>query len=82
MNRILDHHVTLIVDTVVAGIFNLEVVLFLIWHTPKRIKKIGSIPLKNGDQIVLWILSILDYLVIAGLALLMIAGGASLIKGI
>ena len=82
LNRILDHHVTLIVDTVVAGIFNLEVVLFLIWQTPKRIKKIGSIPLKNGDQIVLWILSILDYLVIAGLALLMIAGGASLIKRI
>lgn len=82
LNRILDHHVTLIVDTVVAGIFNLEVVLFLIWQTPKRIKKIGSIPLKNGDQIVLWILSILDYLAIAGLALLMIAGGASLIKRI
>lgn len=82
LNRILDHHITLIIDTVVAGIFNLELVLFLIWHTPKRIKKIGSIPLKNGDQIVLWVLSILDYLVIAGLALLMIAGGASLIKGI
>lgn len=82
LNRILNHHITLIIDIVVAGIFNLEVVLFLIWHTPKRIKKIGSIPLNNGDQIVLWILSILDYLVIAGLALLMIAGGASLIKGI
>ena len=82
LNRILDHHITLIIDTVVAGIFNLELVLFLIWHTPKRIKKIGSIPLKNGDQIALWVLSILDYLAIAGLALLMIAEGASLIKGI
>lgn len=82
LNRILNHHITLIIDIVVAGIFNLEVVLFLIWHTPKRIKKIGSIPLKNGDQIILWILSVMNYLAIVGLAVLMIAGGASLIKGI
>ena len=50
-------------------------------HT-KKIKQIGSTTLKNGDQIILWILSVMNYLAIVGLAVLMIAGGASLIKGI
>ena len=64
------------------GVFNLELVLFLLWYTPKKIKQIGSTTLKNGDQIILWILSVMNYLAIVGLAVLMIAGGASLIKGI
>lgn len=81
-NRIFDNHINLIIDAIAAGVFNLELVLFLLWYTPKKIKQIGSFTLKNGDQILLWILSVMDYLTIVGLAVLMIAGGASLIKGI
>jgi len=81
-NRIFDNHINLLIDAISAGIFNLEVVLFLLWYTPKKVKQIGSITLKNGDQIILWILSVMNYLAIVGLAVLMIAGGASLIKGI
>ena len=81
-NRIFDNHINLLIDAIAAGVFNLELVLFLLWYTPKKIKQIGSTTLKNGDQIILWILSVMNYLAIVGLAVLMIAGGASLIKGI